>query len=346
MKLLIIAQKVDRDDTIFSFFHSWLIEIAKHFEKVEVICLYKGSYELPVNVHVYSLGKEEGPSRFKYLYNFYSLIIKLRKEYDAVFVHQNQEYVILGSLMWKLWRKPVFMWRNHYAGSWFTDVAAKLCKKIFCTSRYSYTARFEKTVFMPVGVDTSVFKKDQSIPSVPNSILSLGRLAPSKNIEKFIETLATIKRQGVAYTATICGDALPRDLAYVRSLKEQVRNADLSETVTFLSGVPNNITPRIYSSHEIFVNQSKSGMFDKTIFEAMACENVTLVCNKDLNGQIDARCIFDEDSVADLAHKLKVLLILSADEKSRLAMELRKYAEEHHSLAKLATKLKEEMFAK
>jgi hypothetical protein len=60
MKLLIITQKVDINDPILGFFHRWIEEFAKHCEKITVICLYKGTYNLPNNVKVLSLGKEEG----------------------------------------------------------------------------------------------------------------------------------------------------------------------------------------------------------------------------------------------------------------------------------------------
>ena len=63
MKLLIITQKVDRNDPILGFFHRWLEEFAKNCEQVTVICLYKREYNLPGNVKVLSLGKESGGGR-------------------------------------------------------------------------------------------------------------------------------------------------------------------------------------------------------------------------------------------------------------------------------------------
>src|ERR1700722_5572507 len=109
MKLLILTQKVDINDPILGFFHSWINTLSLRFEKVTVICLEKGQYNLPPNVKVLSLGKEYRRSRFNYVKKFYSYIWSERDEYDAVFVHMNQEYVLLGSLFWKLWNKEVMM---------------------------------------------------------------------------------------------------------------------------------------------------------------------------------------------------------------------------------------------
>src|SRR6185369_1642182 len=156
MKLLVFTQALDKKDPILSPYHRLMGEIARNFQSVTVVCLKKGEHDLPRNVEVLSLGKEEGGgrlmSRARYVWRFYKYIFGA--EYDAVFVHMNQEYVLLGGIFWKLMLKPAYMWRNHHAGSRLTDVAAFFCKKVFCTSRFSYTAKYKKTVIMPVGVDT------------------------------------------------------------------------------------------------------------------------------------------------------------------------------------------------
>src|SRR3989344_232174 len=120
MRLLIVTQKVDKKDPILGFFHRWIEEFAKNFEKVTVVCLEKGEYNLPTNVKVLSLGKEERRSKAEYISRFYRYIWQERKNYDAVFVHMNQEYVLLGWKFWKLWGKKIFLWRNHARGSLWT----------------------------------------------------------------------------------------------------------------------------------------------------------------------------------------------------------------------------------
>ena len=113
MNLLILTQKVDKNDAILGFFHSWILEFAKNYEKVTVICLYEGEHNLPNNVKVLSLGKEKGVSKITYLYNFYKFIFQERKNYDKVFVHMNQIYIILGGLFWKLSGKEIGLWYAH-----------------------------------------------------------------------------------------------------------------------------------------------------------------------------------------------------------------------------------------
>lgn len=158
MKLLIVAQVLDTEDPVLGFFHDWVHRLAHRIEHIEVICLREGKHELPQNVRVQSLGKERGrQSRITYAMRFLSYTWKLRGRYDAVFVHMNQEYVLLAGFWWLLLGKPVYLWRNHAQGSYLTDLAALFCRKVFCTSAHSYTAKYRKTVRMPVGVDTARF---------------------------------------------------------------------------------------------------------------------------------------------------------------------------------------------
>ena len=69
MKLLILTQKVDANDDVLGFFVRWMDEFKKKVDKLSVICLEKGNGENE-NIPVYSLGKEKGASRVKYIKNF------------------------------------------------------------------------------------------------------------------------------------------------------------------------------------------------------------------------------------------------------------------------------------
>ena len=338
MRLLIITQKVDKNDPILGFFHRWIEEFAKHCQSIIVICLQKGEYNLPKNIKILSLGKEKGKSKIKYIFNFYKHIWHERKNYDAVFVHMNQEYVLLGWKFWKLWNKKIFLWRNHYAGGLFTRIAMMLSDHVFCTSKYSFTARSKKTTLMPVGIDTVAFISTGK-ERAKNSILFLSRIAPSKNVHMFIEALGLLKKQGVPFSANIYGNALPKDTQYLEGLKACIKELGLENVVYMQSGVPNQKTPEIYNTHEIFVNTSPSGMYDKTIFEAMACGCLVLVSNENLRGQTDDRLVIRERGAEEVSMRMSLILSLSEEEKQKIIYDNIKFAEKH-SLKALSEKLK------
>jgi len=331
MKLLIVTQAVDTEDPVLGFFVRWVEELAKHVERVEVICLTVGEFNFPKNVRVHSLGKEHGAaSRAAYAWRFLSLAWRLRHDYDAVFVHMNQEYVLIAGWLWKLLGKRVYLWRNHYAGSWLTDIAAAFCTKVFCTSKYSYTAKYKKTVLMPVGVDTERFSPDARVERKPHSILFLARMSPSKRPEMLIDALAELAREGQTFTASFVGSPAPGDEPFYAGLKERALMLGFGDAVLFLPGVPNSETPDLYRAHEIFVNTSPSGMLDKTLFEAAASGCRVLAASKDFADMSGSESYFD--SSATLAEYLATVLENPSAFSSRMFVE-------EHSLTVLTKRL-------
>lgn len=350
MRLLLLTQAVDLDDPVLGFVHGWIAEFSKRFEHIHVVCLKEGRHELPKNVTVHSLGKcaqggpasgwETGTVRLKYISRFFRFAWTLRHEYDAVFVHMNQEYVLLGGWLWRLLRKKVYLWRNHWAGSWLTDVAALFCTKLFCTSRHSYTAKFAHTKLMPVGVDTSVFTSMHKERQA-GSMLSIGRIAPSKRLEVLLEALGQLKGEGVSMTADIYGDALERDSDYLARLKTQVGTLGLEGLVRFHPAVPNAKTPALYSSHELFYNGSKSGMYDKTIVEAAACGALPIAASEDFAKEADKRLAFNGTSQS-LVFVIRNALALSDSDKGQVRKNLEEFVE-GHSLHALGIRLADEI---
>jgi glycosyltransferase involved in cell wall biosynthesis len=104
---------------------------------------------------------------------------------------------------------------------------------------------------------------------------------PSKRPEMLIDALTLLQKKRIDYTADFYGSPLSTTEAYYASLKEKVRVLGIESSVTFYPGPPNHEAPDIFHSHEIFVNCSPSGMFDKTLFEAAACGCRVLAASDD-----------------------------------------------------------------
>lgn len=337
MKLLILTQKVDQNDPVLGFFHNWLSKLASHFEKISVVCLEKGTFELPTNIKIYSLGKEVKRSRLLYVKNFYQYVTGLHSEYDAVFVHMNQEYVLLGGLLWKLLRKKVYFWRNHPKGDLLTYLAVLLSDKVFCTSDNSFTARFKKINIMPVGIDTERFK-NLKIERLKDSILFLGRMDPIKNPKLLVEALGNLNKRGAKFITNFYGDPTPGSEQYYDNVKVLAKDLGLEDKVFFHSAVPNDQTPKIYQDHVIYVNLTPSGSLDKTILEAVACGCVPVVVNNFFTDVFDPNMTTLPDQ-EDLVRKLDFWLVATRGSKSETLIDLEKYVERNHSLSSLVNKL-------
>jgi glycosyltransferase involved in cell wall biosynthesis len=270
MRLLIVTQAVDEGNPILGFFCLWLTEFAKHYECIEVICLQEGEHELPVNVRVHSLGKVGSRqsavgSKIRYAIRFKLLAWKLRREYDAVFVHMNPEYVIIAGPFWRLWGKRVALWYNHpYAGLRLA-LAARLAHIIFYTSPYAASAKYSKARRMPAGIDTDVFKPRPVIRN-RHALYMQGRITPSKHIEVALAALRSVRKEIPDVTLTLVG---PEDTTYSEKLKKEF--ADVMNAVTFLGPRPNRETPVLYSAHGLSINLAADGHYDKSVLESIAC---------------------------------------------------------------------------
>ncbi len=316
MTLLIVTQKVDKNDDILGFFHDWLKEFAGKVEKLTVICLYKGEYDLPGNVRVFSLGKESGISRLKYIFNFYKYILKFRNEYDSVFVHMNTEYIILGSFIWKILNKKIGLWYAHGAVAWKLKLAEALSNIIFSSSPSGFRYQSKKIVFTGQGIDTDLFYPSES--SNMNSlirIISVGRISSIKHYERIIEAAEYLKQQNINFKISIVGKPiLAKDEVYFEELKRLVIYKNLQNNINFVGSIPYFKTPEYYRNNDIFVNVSGTGSLDKAVLEAMACNLVVLTSNEAFKDILPVKYFLSKDpkeiaeSIINSVNSDKVLL--------------------------------------
>lgn len=260
MRLLIVTQTVDRNDSNLGFFHRWIEEFAKHCERVIVICLKEGVRQLPPNVAVYSLGKEKGDaSRFTYARRFRTLIREHSGEYDTVFVHMNPEYVLLGGFFWRARGKKVALWYVHKSVTWMLRVALRLVDIVFTASPESFRLVSPKVHIMGHGIDTEFFSPAASVAR-GNHFLSVGRLMQSKQ-----HNLAIRAAYDASVSLRIAGEGPERE-----RLAALARELDVN--VTFLGGLTQEKLRDEYRVTAKLVHRSETGSLDKVVLEAAACD--------------------------------------------------------------------------
>lgn len=333
MRLLICTQAVDENDPVLGFFCRWIEEFSKRYEHIEVICLKEGRHALPKNVCVHSLGKEKSVSRVKYLVRFFRYIWALRHSYDAVLVHMNEEYVLLGGLFWRSRGNQLGLWRNHKMGSWRTRLAARMSSAVFHTSPQAFVAYSPKAVLMPIGIDTSIFSPGESPEQ--DTILFLGRLDAIKRPELFLRAMQELAKSHSHVRADIYGDPTPGREAFARDLKEHFAAL---ENVTFHGAVANDATPALYRSHAVYVNMTPAGSFDKTIGEAMASGAVVVAANAAIAPALGEMFCDTEDS-RHLAEVIARAVDMQDAKRDAFVRRSREFVVEHHSLGKLADRL-------
>ena len=269
MKLLITTQVVDKNHPVLGFFHRWVEEFAVHCEHVHVICLQKGVFDLPANVTVHSLGKEEGVSRATYLFRFYKKIWTLRHEYDSVFVHMNQVYVLLGAPLWRPLGKRIRLWYMHGVIPFSLRVAELCTHKIYTGSPESFRLKSSKVTVTGHGIDTTRFAPQD----VPKSIdlITVGRITPSKNLLAFIEVLNEINH-AYSVTLTIVGVAVTSgERAYEEVLKKKIVDGGLQDVIYLKGKITQTDLPNVLNQAKVFVTTAQNGSLDKAVLEAMSC---------------------------------------------------------------------------
>jgi glycosyltransferase involved in cell wall biosynthesis len=145
-----------------------------------------------------------------------------------------------------------------------------------------------------------------------------------KRPDLLIAALNILNKKNINFTCDFYGDPMPENQNY--------------QNISFHHAVPNYEAPKIYQSHEIFVNLTPTGSFDKTILEAAACGCIPIVTNQSLAGEIDDNLI-TTDSSQDIAEKINFWLNVDDKQKEETSQKLKKYVLENHSLESLVNEL-------
>ena len=337
MRLLIVTQKVNINDDVLGFFHDWLLEFAKRFEKVTVICLEKGEYNLPENVKVLSLGKEKGNSRLQYIKNFYKYIWQERNNYNQVFVHMNPEYVVLGGLFWRLLNKKISLWYVHKNVDLKLRVAEKLVQNIFTASKESCNLKSKKIQIVGHGINV-----DRYICSLgeekKTDILCVGRISEIKNQKLLIEAVDILVNQRSLLdlkVVLIGGVGSKKDEQYKKGLEEMVKRMGLKENVFLIGSVPNNDISKYYREAKISINLCPTGGMDKVVLESVLSCVPVIVYNKTFKGVLDDKFILENISKRELSEKIQEIFEIKKDE----MLDSRNQIKEKFSLVKLVDKI-------
>jgi len=331
VKLLIITQVLDTKHPGLGFFHRWVEEFATHVDSVEVIALSVGTYSLPANVRVHSLGKEQGENRFKYLWRFYFLTWQLRREYDTVFVHMNQIYLVLGGLLWRLAGKRMGLWYAHGTVTPTLKVATLLTHRIFSVSVTSFPLISKKLCVTGHGIDIRQFAPAPKEKVI--DLITVGRISETKNLHTLIKYFSkVVATQSV--TLTIVGPQLTSaDKVCYQQLLTLIKELKLEQRVVFLGPKTSAELPCLLQQSRLFVHTAYNGSIDKAVLEALAV-GVPVVTTAAVNAELPVWYAPAEQTFVELTGKVLQSTTNQVDTESG-----RLFICQHHSLQSLIPKI-------
>ncbi|MCK5017054.1 MAG: glycosyltransferase family 4 protein [Candidatus Peribacteraceae bacterium] len=337
MKLLIITQKVDKKDPILGFFHRWIEEFSINCEELHVIGQKIGDYNFPSNVYVYSLGKESGSSKIIQLFKYWKLQWKLRRQYDAVFVHMTPIWVVLGFPIMPLLRKRFFLWYEARGKRWPLHFSLLLpsLKKVFSASTSGMPIKTKKSVIVGHGIDTEQFSFGDIESN--NQFVTVGRITRSKRLEMIISAFALSSSNKSLF---IVGNTITNDdEKYLKELEEIITNNDLKNRVIIKSLTQQELLP-VLKNAKLFLHASETSL-DKAVLEAMSCGCLVISSAEAVKPLLPDFCRADDAS--SMSQAISFVLGLSNEEYEEEAKELRELVVEKHSLPRLMQRLIKEM---
>ena len=341
--LLIITQKVDEQDDLLGFFVDWIRGFATKFDKVFVITLAKGSYDLPENVFIYSLGKERGNSKIIRVSNFYRYLFKLVPQSNGIFAHMSPVFVIASWPVSFVFRKKIILWYLHRSVTFRLKLAEKLCYKIVTATKESLKFHSNKIVETGHGISVEKFRTEKKWNSGRLNILSVGRISKIKNFETLIESAKILKEKGIDFEIKIIGKpVMPRDDEYLKHLELLIKSYELGEMINFVGFIPHNKIVPHYKEADMVVGLTPDGGIDKTILEGMASGCVVLTsnsANKKYFGHYSEKLIFNYGDSDDLADKMMIMNNLTSEEKNKIGRLLVESVSQYHNLENLIEKI-------
>lgn len=351
MKLLVITQKYDFADSNLGAFMKWWEKLAAKFDKVYILALEKRSEPKNQNTQVVTMGKERGLTKIGRLFNFYKNLFKILPETDVIFIHMIPLYLILAWLPAKFFGNKLVMWYAGVTMNNWVRLAVWLSDKSLTSQEGALRTKSHKRLVIGHGIDTDMFSpfgKYTIGRQIPNSraitVLSVGRITPSKGHDLIIKSVADLVKVGYDLRLKIIGGVVQEyHREYQESLKKLAAALNIADKVEFTGVVNYYEMPRYYNNAEILVDAVPSGGFDKVILEAMASGVIPLTSNEYIKSvfpeDLREKLFFCEGDLKELDSKLKLVIEKRLWENKDIVLRLRNMVTLNYDLNMFIDKL-------
>src|SRR3989338_3234574 len=240
MKLLVITQKYDINDSNLGAFVGWWDKLAERMETVYVLTLEKRSEPTRSNIEVISMGKENGAIFLGKFFRFYFGLFKTIWKTDAILAHMIPKYVIRAAPVALIFRKPIYLWYTGHVLHWKLRLAVIFCKKVFTAHETAMRVNTPKRIVTGHGIDINKFQIPNTKYQISDkiTILSVGRITPSKGHDLIIKAIADLVKSGYNLKLKIIGGIIQEyHQDYLESLKNLVKNLNIKDHIEFIGAV-------------------------------------------------------------------------------------------------------------
>lgn len=342
MKLLFVTQIWDEKDSVLGFVPSWVAKLGAEADRTSVIAMKVKSVFTPPRTEVYSLGKERGASRLVKILRFLILVWRLRHTYDTVFVHMNPEYVVLAGLLWRVMGKQVVLWYAHGSVTTPLRIAILLAHVVLTSTPEGCRVSSPKVRVVGQAIDTKLFTPASNLPPV-ESLVIVGRVAPTKGHEVSFRALSTIHKTVPGVSLTIIGAPVhDRDVLYQGSMRELSRTLGIEESVVWRGPLSREELALDLPMFGLCINMSTNGSLDKAGLEALSSGVPVVTRNEAFRSVLaddTALLIPASDDPESLVRTIIRIMALTPSERGALRERLREQIVRLHSIDTFATRV-------
>jgi len=348
LDILVFTQKVDLNDDVLAAFYYWWEKLAQKVNQLNIVCLFEGEHHLPDNTKVFSLGKEKGKSRVRYIWRVYQYFWPWRKTIDIIFVHMNEVYIFLLWPLAKIYHIPIVFWKAHGGRLPHIKKAIFMADKIVTSGAKTFEYNTLKKVIIGQGVNVDFFQPVKSMIGETDrgkfQVLAVGRPSSVKHYDILLASAnILINRQGQKNIFfEIVGNAQnEKEALNQKKLAESIKEYNLTDYFLLKPGVSFGQIKRKYQECSCLVNLTDPASLEKVVLEAMAMEKPVVTSNEAFWPFFDG-CEFlqvQKNNPADLAEKIKNLAALKSEQRKAIGQKLRTMVVKEHSVNHLINEL-------
>jgi glycosyltransferase involved in cell wall biosynthesis len=333
--------RVDRHDTALGFTTDWINELAKHFDHVTVITMYRGTEAVADNVEVMSAGLERGWSKPRRVLRFYRLLFTAlgSRRYDCCFAHMMPLFLLLAGPILRMKGIPAVLWYAHNHRSRILPFATAFADLAVASTKTAFPLETPKLRVVGQGIDTEKFKPS-SHSSKPDYLrmMTVGRISPVKDIALMLRAVQALAlaRPHLATEFWIVGEPLTeRDRTYLERCRELAGSLGIADRVRWLDPVPFDRVHEAYSKADVFLSANDNGL-DKAILEAMASGLPVIAMHPAISSPLGQFYASDEGEF-----RKALLRVCDFEQTARkeLGLRLRAYVEREHGLPQLGGRI-------
>lgn len=334
LSVLVTVQAVDPGDPLMGYFSLWLKEFGKEAHVIACgLRVADPPPDLGPNVDVVPLRRRGSRSRFEVLRTLWRVSWKRRRDYDAVFVRSDPQYVVLAGWLWKLLGKRVVLFYAHHVSTPWLRPASLIADAVLTS--FPGACPVKNAVAIGQGVDATRFSTMHH-HGEDVRICSLSRVSAVKRIPWALDVIAANAPE-IARRVTVHGRETDAHEADLVSAAAQRTGARWARSDVALTDVPATL-----DRFDVFFNASP-GSLDKTIVEAMLTGLVVVASTPGYGEMLpdDLRWLHPTD--AEFGAVVVRAARLPAAERAAIGSRLRALATERHSQSQQIAKVRAQL---